>query len=321
MRDRNLKATFATRQPHPPDVRALADTLQSCRAKGVPISGLGALGSGLGGSGLGTQDGDSDFGSWLSWLSLEKSPSPDPESLTPNPHRFDKLWSIADPERQAAMAGGPVPGTFTGFPREAITFFKGLEANNNRDWFQAHKDAYERACREPMQALMADLQPKLGASKVSRINRDIRFTPDRSPYKTHIAAGIGGYYVNLSAEGLYVGTGIYKPDPVVLARFRAAIDRDASGRQLHTIVKALERKGYDVGTHESLTSAPKGYRADHPRIDLLRMKDIFAGRAFKPAPWLSTSKALDRIQRVMRDTQPLTKWLAQHVRGPTSTKK
>ena len=204
-------------------------------------------------------------------------------------------------------------GTFAGFPREAISFFKGLEKNNNRDWFQANKDMYERTCRAPMQALLADL--RLGPGKISRINRDIRFTPDRSPYKTHIAAGVGGYYVNLSAEGLYVGTGIYKPDPPVLAKFRAAIDGDASGRQLDAIVKSLKRKGYDVGTHASLTSAPKGYSADHPRIDLLRMKDIFAGRAFKPAAWLSTRNALHRIQRVMRDIQPLREWLTRHVRG------
>ena len=147
------------------------------------------------------------------------------------------------------MPGGHVAGRFAGFPREAIGFFKSLEANNNRDWFQAHKETYDRACREPMQALMAELQPKFGASKISRINRDIRFTPDRSPYKTHIAAGIGGYYIMVSAEGLYVGTGIYKPDPAVLARFRVAIDRNASGRELGTIVNALTRKGYDVDTH------------------------------------------------------------------------
>ncbi|HEY7445565.1 MAG TPA: DUF2461 domain-containing protein [Vicinamibacterales bacterium] len=205
-----------------------------------------------------------------------------------------------------------MPATFAGFPREALSFFKELEANNNRDWFQAHKDVYERACREPMQALLAEL--RLGPGKISRINRDIRFTPDRSPYKNHISAGVGGYYIHLSPEGLYVGTGVYKPDPPMLERFRGAIDRDTSGRQLQKIVKALERKGYDVGTHESLRSAPKGYRADHPRIDLLRMKDIFAGRAFKPAAWLSTKKALGEIQRVMRDTQPLKDWLSRHVR-------
>src|SRR5436190_22539333 len=84
-------------------------------------------------------------------------------------------------------------GPFLGFPREAISFFKDLHANNEREWFQAHKDVYERACREPMLDLMAELGPQLGPSKISRINRDIRFSSDKSPYKTHIAAGVGRY--------------------------------------------------------------------------------------------------------------------------------
>jgi len=140
-------------------------------------------------------------------------------------------------------------GQFTGFPREALGFFKGLAAHNDRDWFQAHKKTYERTCRQPMLDLMAELEPRLGRSRISRINRDIRFSNNKSPYKTHIAAGVGGYYIHLSQAGLYVGTGIYKPDPPVLARLRAAIDRDASGRKLQAIVTSLRRKGYEVETH------------------------------------------------------------------------
>jgi uncharacterized protein (TIGR02453 family) len=204
-------------------------------------------------------------------------------------------------------------GQFTGFPPEAITFFKQLARHNNREWFQAHKDVYEQSCREPMKALVADLGPGLGATKITRINRDIRFSNDRSPYRTYIAAGVRGNYISLSAAGLYVGTGVYKPEPAVLQRFRAAIDSDASGRTLQTIVTSLRRKGYDVNTHDSVTSVPRGYSADHPRIDLLRMKDIFAGKTFAPEPWLSTPKALDRIRRVMSEIKPLGDWLRQHV--------
>jgi uncharacterized protein (TIGR02453 family) len=205
-------------------------------------------------------------------------------------------------------------GRFTGFPREAIEFFDELARNNNRSWFQAHKDVYERACREPMKDLVDELEPQFGPSKISRINRDIRFSTDKSPYKTHIAAGIGGNYISLSAPALYVGGGIYKPDSAGLARFRAAIDKDASGRELEKIVTSLRGKGYDVDTHETLTSAPKGYRADHPRIDLLRMKDMFAGKAFAPAAWISTRKAFDRITQVLTDIKPFNDWLRRHVR-------
>jgi uncharacterized protein (TIGR02453 family) len=194
-----------------------------------------------------------------------------------------------------------------------VTFFKQLGRHNNRDWFQTHKATYETACREPMQLLAAELDP-FGPSRISRINRDIRFSADKSPYKTSISAGIRGHYVHLSPEGLYVGAGMYKPDPAVLARLRAAIAEDASGRALQRIVTTLRRKGYQVGTHESVRSAPKGYPADHPRIELLRMKDIHAGRMFAPGAALSTRKVLDGIRKVMTDLQPFNDWLKRHTR-------
>src|SRR6266540_2899613 len=193
---------------------------------------------------------------------------------------------------------------FTGFPRESIEFFKQLAAHNNRDWFLAHKDIYERTCRAPMEALVAELEPRFGKAKISRINRDVRFSRDRAPYKTYIAAGVGGNYISLSADGLYVGAG-----------FRAAIDDDTTGRQIQAIVGSLRRRGYEVASHETPSSAPRGYAPDHPRIELLQMKDISAGRLFAPAAWLSTARARERIARVMTDTGALVTWLQQHVTG------
>jgi len=204
-------------------------------------------------------------------------------------------------------------GQFNGFPPEAIAFLKQLSRHNNREWFQAHKDVYEQACREPMKALVSDLGPGVGPVKITRINRDIRFSSDRSPYRTYIAAGVRGNYVSLSAEGLYVGTGMYKPEPAALQRLRAAIASDASGPLLQKIVTSLRRKGYTVDTHDRVSTTPRGYAADHPRIDLLRMKDIFAGKTFPPQPWLSTPKALDRVRTVMTEIKPLADWLRQHV--------
>jgi uncharacterized protein (TIGR02453 family) len=204
---------------------------------------------------------------------------------------------------------------FSGFPRESIEFFKQLAAHNNRDWYLAHKDIYERTCRAPMQALVTELEPRFGKARISRINRDVRFSRDRAPYKTYIAAGVGGNYISLSADGLYVGAGLYRPDPRLLQRFRAAIDDDTTGRRIQAIVGSLRRNGYKVASHETLSSAPRGYARDHPRIELLQMKDIFAGRLFAPGGWLSTAKARDRIDRVMTDTRALVTWLQQHVTG------
>lgn len=204
---------------------------------------------------------------------------------------------------------------FSGFPRESIEFFKQLAAHNNRDWYLAHKDIYERTCRAPMQALVTELEPRFGKAKISRINRDLRFSRDRAPYKTYIAAGVGGNYISLSADGLYVGAGLYRPDPRLLQRFRAAIDDDTTGRRIQAIVGSLRRNGYKVASHAMLSSAPRGYARDHPRIELLQMKDIFAGRLFAPGAWLSTAKARERIDRVMTDTKALVTWLQQHVTG------
>jgi uncharacterized protein (TIGR02453 family) len=201
---------------------------------------------------------------------------------------------------------------FAGFPREATEFFRELARNNNREWFQAHKDVYEHACREPLKALVAELDP-MGATHMSRINRDMRFSRDGAPYKTHLAAGVLRTYINLSAEGLYVGTGMYRPEAPVLQKFRAAIDADKSGRELARIISTIRRKGYAVGTHESLNSAPRGFPADHARIDLLRMKDIFAGRTIEPGAVLASRKAVAAVKKVMADVHPLGDWLRRYV--------
>jgi uncharacterized protein (TIGR02453 family) len=201
---------------------------------------------------------------------------------------------------------------FIGFPREATEFFLQLARNNNREWFQAHKDVYERACREPLKALLAELDP-IGAAHISRINRDMRFSRDGAPYKTHIAAGVRRHYVNLSSEGLWIGTGMYRPEPAVLQKFRQAIDADKPGRELARIVSVLRKQGYNADTHETVNSVPRGFAADHPRIDLLRMKDIFAGTMIKPGPVLASRKAVAAVKKVMADVHPLSEWLRRYV--------
>jgi len=206
-------------------------------------------------------------------------------------------------------------GRFAGFPREAFTFFEGLASHNNRDWFQANKAVYERACRGPMQSLLAELGPTYGSGKLTRINRDMRFARGQAPYKTFVASGVGSrYYVSLSKDGIYVGTGIYMPDGPTLRRLRAAIDEDSSGRKIASILTGLRRKRYNIGSHETTAAAPRGYTDDHPRIDLLRMKDLHAGKQLSPSS-LSTRKALDRVVEVMNDVKPLSDWLVRHVKA------
>ena len=201
---------------------------------------------------------------------------------------------------------------FTGFPRDAFSFWKGLERNNNREWFQAHKTTYEQSVRRPMQLLIEELKPLYGAGKLSRINKDMRFAKEK-PYKNYLATGLGGAYVSFSQQGLWVGSGMYKPEPARLRRLREAIADDASGRELSAIIASLKRKGFDVDTHARLEATPRGYDAKHPRADLLRMKDIFAGKLFGPSD-ASSSTVLDGVVKAIDDVEPFRFWLRDHVR-------
>jgi uncharacterized protein (TIGR02453 family) len=213
-----------------------------------------------------------------------------------------------------AKSGTPAPPRppFAGFPSDAFSFFKKLAKNNNREWFLAHKKLFERSCQAPLTALTVALDPPFGSDRLTRIYRDVRFSKDKSPYHTHISTRVGGHVLYLTAEGLYVGTGLYMPEPDDLRALRAAIDRDASGRALAGIVATLRKKGYTVTSHESIASAPRGFDASHPRIDLLRMKDIHVGRTLGPGE-VSTAAAVARVRRVSEDIAPLGAWLARHV--------
>src|SRR3954447_13047645 len=155
---------------------------------------------------------------------------------------------------------------FSGFPVEAFEFYEKLEADNSKAFWQSHKDVYDRACRRPMEELFAALEADYGGpAKIFRPNRDVRFSADKSPYKTSVSGHNSRAYISLSADGLYVGGGGYMYEPPALAAFRAAVADDKTGPELEKIVAALEKKAYEIGG-EALKSAPRGYRNDHPRI-------------------------------------------------------
>jgi uncharacterized protein (TIGR02453 family) len=212
--------------------------------------------------------------------------------------------------------------TFTGWPSEAFDFFSDLEANNNRPWFQAHRDVYDRAVREPFEDLIDAVADEFGELRMFRPNRDTRFSKDKSPYKTAAAAmtshGDGASrYVQVSAEGLFVGAGSYHLATDQLQRWRDALADDRSGRAIVDLTDALTAGGYDIAAAESLKTAPRGWDKDHPRIELARMKGLVMARMFPRAKWQSTPKALDRIRTVWHDAAPLCAWLDDHV-GPST---
>ncbi len=202
---------------------------------------------------------------------------------------------------------------FTGWPVEAVEFYEGLEADNSKVYWQAHKQTYEQHVRGPMEQLLAELAGEFGPGKLFRPYRDVRFSADKTPYKTTCAATLGRGYVSFSAEGLSVGGGLYMPDSAALQRYRTAVDREKSGAQLAEIVADLHRAGYQTMAHEVLKTAPRGFDKDHPRIDLLRHKGIAMMKSWPVGAWLGTAKAKDRVVGTLRDGKPLNEWLTRYV--------
>ena len=201
---------------------------------------------------------------------------------------------------------------FTGFTRDAFSFWKGLEKNNNRGWFQAHKDRYEQAVRRPMQLLIEEFAPLYGPGRLSRINKDMRFAKEK-PYKNYLATGLGGSYISFSQDGLWVGTGMYKPEPAALRQLREAIADDTSGRELTKLTASLRRKGFVVDTHARLDKPPRGYDSTHPRATLLCMKDIYIGKSFGAGD-VSSARLLDGVAKAMAELEPFRAWLRKYVR-------
>ncbi|HUW04437.1 MAG TPA: DUF2461 domain-containing protein [Acidimicrobiales bacterium] len=206
---------------------------------------------------------------------------------------------------------------FEGWPVEAIEFFERLEDDNTKAFWTEHRGEYETAVRAPMEALLVDLGERCGEGKIFRPHRDVRFSKDKTPYKTNIAGTMEkGGYVSLSADAFSVGTGYYMMARDQLARFRAAIDDDRTGRQLERIVTELTDAGIQVTAHDTLKTAPRGYPKDHPRIELLRMKGCIAWREWDIGAWLDTAEPKDRVLSFLDAAKPLVKWLDTKV-GPT----
>jgi uncharacterized protein (TIGR02453 family) len=216
----------------------------------------------------------------------------------------------------------PAGGPFRGFPQEGMDFFARLEADNNKQFWQASKTIYEASVRGPMEALLAELEDEFGAFHVFRPYNDVRFSKNKAPYKTQIGAvaeGEGGcsFYLHVDANGLYVGCGYYHMASDQLDRFRQAAIDDARGQDLERRCAALAKQGYTMSAMEELKTAPRGIPRDHPRIELLRRKGLIAGKQFAAAAWMHTAKAKAKVADTWRGAAPVTNWLDENV-GPST---
>src|SRR2546426_1686248 len=163
----------------------------------------------------------------------------------PQPSRYFRCFD------QAISFCRPMASTFRGWPEECQRFFIGLELDNSKKYFDANRAVYEEAVKGPMVALIESLESDYGPGKVFRANRDIRFSKDKSPYKTNIAGDAGmegsGGYLSLDARGLTVAAGRYEMTPAQVAKYRKKVAADSTGAPLAAIVAKLEKAGYKLG--------------------------------------------------------------------------
>jgi uncharacterized protein (TIGR02453 family) len=211
----------------------------------------------------------------------------------------------------------------SGFSPAATQFFEDLEDQNTREFWLAHKDVFEREVRGPMAALLDSLPEEYQPFKVFRMNRDIRFSADKSPYKTmHGAAhGVPGavYYLHLDASGFMVACGSYMMQPDELERYREAVAADSSGDELSEILAALRRRRslrLSPGGPEPLKTVPRGFPRDHPRADLLRQKGLIAMRTRAASELQNGARLRSFVVETFEMCADLTDWLKRYVGAP-----
>ena len=206
-----------------------------------------------------------------------------------------------------------------GFTAKATRFFAGLESDNSKDYWTANQAVFEKDVKEPMAALVDSLPERFQPFKVFRMNRDIRFSPDKSPYKTQHGAAheTDGtiYYLHVDAQGLMAACGAYMMSPDQLERYREAVAADTTGRALEGILRDLSQRGIEVGhgMGEPLKTSPRGYPKDHPRVDLLRRKAVSAHRRLAGTPLRDATVARQFVVDTFDACEPLNEWIKSNV--------
>lgn len=220
--------------------------------------------------------------------------------------------------------------TFTGFPEGIDTFLTDLAANNNKPWFEAHRSEYEQDLLEPSRAfadVMADrltkpAPPGLGDLQGSafRIYRDLRFSKDKTPYKTHLGiafnaigsakGGSPGYYFHLEPPHMMLGAGMHAFPKEFLAAYREAVVDDRLGSRLRRVIDDAEAAGNETWG-ESYKRIPAGYAPDHPRADLLRYGGLFVAVTEDISGALHSPALVDYCASRYATMEPVLEWLVE----------
>lgn len=220
---------------------------------------------------------------------------------------------------------------FGGFSQKTVLFFEELSANNQREWFNQHRSDYQQYVMEPAEQLVIEIgnrltkfspsivaDPRINKS-IFRINRDTRFSSDKSPYKTHLGIlwwegeakklECPSFYFHLEPSRCLIGGGIYIFTKPLLEAFRASVLHKKYGPQLQKILQQAD-KDFPSSIHsDQYKKVPRGFPSDHPRADLLKFKGMTIGEETKVPSAIFSSKCVDYIIRRFEKMIPLHLWL------------
>ncbi len=220
--------------------------------------------------------------------------------------------------------------TFEGFADPNAKFFRTLAKNQNREWFQAHKAEFDEGYHAPMAALLGEVRAAIDRAyphcdlddpKIFRIYRDVRFSKDKSPYKTHIGGVLPirrtgkmtevpmALYFHVGQPRSFGAAGHYMMDPAALEKFRKAVADDKKGRELDKLLASLVKKGFSVDSHDTYARVPKGYDPEHPRAKHLRRKGLTVGFPAIPKGLLGKSKLVPWVATQAKAAATLVEWL------------
>src|SRR5262245_5256019 len=226
------------------------------------------------------------------------------------------------------------PG-FGGFRPATFQFLRDLGRNNEKAWFEANRDRYEREVREPVRLLVESVHAKLGSiapeivgdpkRSMFRIYRDVRFSQNKAPYKTNAGAwfyhqdagrkvgrtgdgGGAGFYFHIDATTCFVAGGLWMPAPPMLLRIRGAIAAQPSALARLTSAPGFQRRFDGLSEEAKLRRVPRGFAPDHPGAEWLKLQS-FTARALIDSSAVGSPRLVDRLCRDFELLVPLVRWL------------
>ncbi|MEN9723570.1 MAG: hypothetical protein RJB38_1556 [Pseudomonadota bacterium] len=213
-----------------------------------------------------------------------------------------------------------------------IRFLRALKRNNRKEWFDAHRQEYEQALKLPARQWVSELRPlliqlsphlEISPRSIYRINRDTRFSDDKTPYKTWVGflfwdrrfqkEQAPGYYVGIDPTGIALGAGVYRFESLQRAVFRERLVEEFSGQAFALAMKPLKRARFELRGRE-LKKIPQGYDPKHPLADYLRHNGFYASKEFDFPSSFGTSKFARDLVRFLEPCAPLMAWLGEHLR-------